>query len=86
MTDAHVPFARFPNKLTCAKRGRDGDSGGVGLFFPIYAILLCFSLHMHTREGAHLDVEAKRLTLKVGLLIRRISARSKRTIKDGCLW
>ncbi len=37
----------------------------------------------HTRTGAHLEVEAKRLTLKVGLLISRISGRSKRTIKGG---
>lgn len=30
-----------------------------------------------------MEVEAKRLTLKVGLLISRISGRSKRTIKGG---
>lgn len=30
-----------------------------------------------------MEVETKRLTLKVGLLISRISSRSKRTIKGG---
>lgn len=41
--------------------------------------------HTHARKhaGALMEVEEKRLTLKVGLLISRISGRSKRTIKGG---
>lgn len=54
------------------------------IFFSI-ATLVCFPMctSVHTHAGAHLEVEAKRLTLKVGLLISRISGRSKRTIKGG---
>lgn len=37
----------------------------------------------HKQAGALMEVEEKRLTLKVGLLISRISGRSKRTIKGG---
>lgn len=47
---------------------------------------ILFSLvhtHMHSCERALLEVETKRLSLKVGLLISRISGRSKRTIKGG---
>lgn len=40
-------------------------------------------MHTHTLAGAHLEVWAKRLTLNVGLLISRISGRSKTTIKRG---
>lgn len=49
------------------------------LFYLVFPCASC----VHTRAGAHLEVETKRLTLKVGLLISRISCRSKRTIRGG---
>lgn len=48
-------------------------------FLHVYA-------HRHSHAGTLLEVQAKRLTLKVGLLISRISSRSKMTIKGGCFW
>ena len=51
--------------------------------FSLCHFILFSLVRTHTHAGAHLKVEAKRLTLKVGLLISRISGRSKRTIRGG---
>lgn len=50
-----------------------------------YLVFPCAHTHTHAHKhaGALLEVQAKRLTLKVGLLISRISGRSKTTIKGG---
>lgn len=52
--------------------------------FLFYAIFFCYLLtSTSTHVGATLVVEAKCLALEVGLLISRISGRSKQTIKGG---
>lgn len=61
------------------------DDGRFSLCHLILFSLVYERTHIHMCR-AHREVEAKRLTLKVGLLISRISSRSKRTIKEGCLW
>lgn len=52
-------------------------------YFVFFALCTCTCALTHTHAGADTEVDAKRLTLKVGLLISRISGRSKRTIKGG---
>ncbi len=71
-------------KFTEGQRGKR-----MTIFFqcmPFYFIFPCAHRHTHKCARALLEVEAKRLTLNVGLLISRISGRSKRTIKGGAVF
>lgn len=82
----HTLQSNTPNiTLAKFKEGQIGGKKTMTIFFSFcHFILFSFvRTHTHTHAGAHSEVEAKRLTLKVGLLISWISSRSKRTIKGG---
>ena len=89
----HALRRRSPHmtRFCSSQRDRWGGKKKKDDDFPsLYAILFWYPLCAHTQTHTHictqmalLEVQAKRLTLKVGLLISRISGRSKRTIKGG---
>lgn len=64
----NLPFIQFYRVLTCAH---------------VHTLTLKYMHTAHTNARALLEVHAKHLSLKVGLLINRISGRSKTTIKGG---